>query len=171
MSGMLEKTFQETFKVFFSAGKLALPGCSGSGRLQGGLACQMPQTMFPHHISSFPGRSSASLGCHEAHLAAPQGGAVPNANPDLCQVGGQRGLQSLCATLWAGPPPLPRPQVLRNCLEEEDTHSAHKGSHQARTHSPAHTGPPKPQTRQLWGNRLSRTRRDLRDHHSQSSPF
>lgn len=126
MSGMLEKTFQETFKVFSSAGKLALPGCSGSGRLQGGLACQIPQTMFPRHITSSPGRPSAFLGCHGVHLAAPQGGAVPNANPDLCQAGGQRGLQSICPTLWAGPPPLPRPQVLRTCLEEEDTHSAHR---------------------------------------------
>ena len=96
----------ETFKVFFSAGKLALPGCSGSGRLQGGLACQIPQTMFPHHISSFPGRSSASLGCHEAHLAAPQGGAVPNANPDLCQVG--RGA-SKASVQPSGLAPLPSP--------------------------------------------------------------
>lgn len=53
---------------------------------------------------------------------------MPNANPDLCQVDGQSGLQSICPTLWAGSPTRLRPQVLRNCLVEEDTHSAHKGS-------------------------------------------
>lgn len=53
---------------------------------------------------------------------------MPNANPALCQVGGQSGLQSICPILWAGSPTLLKPQVLRNCLVEEDTCSAHKGS-------------------------------------------
>lgn len=171
MSGMLEKTFQEAFKAFFLLGNWHNQDAVAQA---GSLVVSPARSLRP----CFPVTFHPPQGGHQL----PWDAAEPTLRPHkvaLCPTPTQTSARwmgrvaSKASVQPSGLAPLPASGLrsLRTVWwRKTPTVHTRALSHQACTHSPAHTGSPKPQTRHFWGNRLSRTRRDLRDHHSQSLP-